>query len=76
MERRKYWLTSIWTTLVLRLLEHMRTASIANVTHARQVICKVWNARDVAMAGDESTISLDDDWDRFVAPESRNISLA
>jgi hypothetical protein len=62
--------------LVLRLLEHMRTASIANVTHARQVICKIWNARDVAMAGDEATISLDDDWDRFVAPESRNISLA
>lgn len=62
--------------LVLRLLEHMRTASIANVTHARQVICKIWDARDVAMTGDEATISLQDDWDRFVAPESRNISLA
>jgi hypothetical protein len=62
--------------LVLRLLEHMRTASIANVTHARQVICKIWDARDMVMTGDESTTSLDDDWDRFVAPVSRNISLA
>lgn len=69
--------------LVLRMLEHMRTASIANVTHAREVICKIWDARDMAMTGDESTISglsltpaLEDDWDRFVAPVSRNISLA
>ena len=62
--------------LVLRLLEHMRTASIANVTHARQVICTIWDARDMAMTGDESTTSPDDDWDRFVAPVSRNISLA
>jgi hypothetical protein len=62
--------------LVLRLLEHMRTASIANVTHARQVICNIWDARDMAMTGDETTISREDDWDRFVAPESRNISLA
>jgi hypothetical protein len=69
--------------LVLRMLEHMRTASIANVTHARQVICKIWDARDAAMTGDESTTSggsskpaLEDDWDRFVAPVSRNISLA
>jgi hypothetical protein len=69
--------------LVLRMLEHMRTASIANVTHAREVICKIWDARDAAMTGDESTTSgrpltpkLEDDWDRFVAPVSRNISLA
>lgn len=62
--------------LVLRMLEHMRTASIANVTHARQVICKVWDARDVAMTSDESTPPLEDDWDRYVAPVSRNISLA
>ena len=62
--------------LVLRLLEHMRTASIANVTHARQVICKIWDARDAAMTGEEPTIFPEDDWDRFVAPVSRNISLA
>ena len=69
--------------LVLRVLEHMSTTSIANVTRTRDVICKIWNARDLAMVGDETPIStspskplLDDDWDRFVAPVSSNISLA
>lgn len=69
--------------LVLRLLQHMGTASIANVTRAREVICRIWDARDKAMIVDESTISAssskpthEDDWDRFVAPLSRNISLA
>lgn len=69
--------------LVLRMLEHMGTTSIANVTRTREVICKIWNARDMAMASEESSTSasstrplLDDDWDRFVAPVSSNISLA
>ena len=70
-------------SLVLRMLEHMGTTSIANVTRTREVICKIWNARDMAMAGEEPPTSssppetlLDDDWDRFVAPVSSNISLA
>lgn len=69
--------------LVLRLLQHMGTASIANVTRAREVICKIWDARDKAMIVQQSTMSTssansahEDDWDRFVAPLSRNISLA
>lgn len=69
--------------LVLRLLDHMGTASIANVTRTREVICKIWDARDMAMTGDSSPQAqwspgqrLEDDWDRFVAPLSTNISLA
>lgn len=63
--------------LVLQILEHMGKTSIANVTRTRDVICKIWEARDMAMTGDEPTPgTLDDDWDRFVAPMSINISLA
>ncbi|KAM0723141.1 hypothetical protein Q7P37_001341 [Cladosporium fusiforme] len=63
--------------LVLRILEHMSTTSIANVTRTRDVICKIWQARDLAMTGDDPSLStFDDDWDRFVAPMSINISLA
>lgn len=69
--------------LVLRILEHMGRASIANVTRTREVICKIWDARDTAMTGDDSSVTacvpkpgIDDDWDRFVAPLSSNISLA
>jgi hypothetical protein len=69
--------------LVLKMLEHMGTTSIANVTRTREVICKIWDARDIAMVGEEPSISassskplMDDDWDRFVAPVSSNISLA
>lgn len=68
---------------VLRMLEHMGRASIANVTRTRGVICKIWDARDAAMTGDDSSVTaclskpgMDDDWDRFVAPLSSNISLA
>lgn len=69
--------------LVLRMLEHMGTTSIANITRTRDTICKIWDARDLAMTGDEpprqnfseKTASVDD-WDRFVAPFSTNISLA
>jgi len=37
--------------LVLKMLEHMGTTSIANVTRTREVICKIWDARDMAMVG-------------------------
>lgn len=70
--------------LVLKMLAHFEKASIVNVSRTRDVIWKVWIARDDAMLGDDScarqvlspAASTAGDWERSVAPVSSKISLA
>ncbi|KAF2146158.1 uncharacterized protein K452DRAFT_324188 [Aplosporella prunicola CBS 121167] len=68
--------------LVLQALDHMAQASIANVSRTRAVVSKVWETRE-AQEATSSPPSLDvdglqncNDWERFVAPLSGNMSLA
>lgn len=66
--------------LVLRAFNHLAKSSVSNVVRMRDVVSKVWELRERELVGSPiSDGKADDaeknDWERFVAPLSINMSL-
>lgn len=67
--------------LVLRAFNHLGKSSISNVVRMRDVVSKVWELRERELVGSPATEGKGgegaerNDWERFVAPLSINMSL-
>lgn len=65
--------------IILRALHAMETSTVSNVARTKGIISQVWQTRDAQESF--SSASSDDgqytrnDWERYVAPVSENISL-
>ncbi|KAF2083891.1 C6 zinc finger domain protein [Saccharata proteae CBS 121410] len=65
--------------LILKVLDRMSQSSVANISRTRSVISQVWNARELDECSNSlpsEDLDLRNDWERFVAPVSGNMSLA
>ncbi|BFZ59815.1 hypothetical protein YB2330_000836 [Saitoella coloradoensis] len=66
---------------VLKVFAEMERHTLANVARARGIVKRVWKARDMELDETGTTARRNaerrgNDWERFVAPISGNISLA
>jgi hypothetical protein len=66
---------------ILEALNSLLKTSVANAPRTQEAVVKAWNARDLASADDNDYRNVShyewrNDWERFVAPFSGNLSLA
>lgn len=61
---------------LLNALNSLMDTAVTNAARTREVVVKVWNARDLAIADSNWIQDHRNDWERYVSPYSGNLSLA